>query len=600
MQQGQPQKELEQIIAKIRESDSVLIALSQNPSVDELSTAMGLALFIDKLGKHATAIYSGQTPNVLAFLNPEQKFETNTNGLQDFIIAINKDKADHLRYKLDGDYVKVYITPYRTTISESDLEFSHGDYNVNLVIALNVENAEDLDAALSEHGRIMHDAAIVNIAAGAPGKFGEVQWVDPGASSVAEMATELVFAMKDDAGVDKEIATALLTGVVAATERFSNNRTQPDTMNVAAKLMEAGADQQLISANIMKEEPRALEIERGEAKAPEAVQKEEPELPSDSTVLEVRSAETKEEPVAQVEEQKPEEVAKSPVDEVLESLKTKEEGVTIPAVEPQPEMTEKTDTLPEVQIPEAPVQQPEMPVEQPKAQLPEIKPLAQNIETSAGEIPKLNSDVMAELKKMSEPKVEEEEKPALDTAGALGKDYGSMIDEALSEGEQPKAGNGYLGGNPALMAAPKVGDDFEDKNIPELSFDRPVDMSEEKGDEAKEADSYIAPTPMKTLEPVDQDMGAVVAPEKTLEPKPEGLPLPDEDILPPPPTPPIDFSDAQLPTVDDFGGQEKTEEVAAAPQIESAPIAPLGEPQQPAAGAEVPGDDAGAFKIPGM
>ena len=104
-----------------------------------MAAAIGLTMLLDNTGKHATAIYSGATPNALRFLKPEETFETDTNSLQDFIIALNKEKADHLRYKVEGDYVKVYITPYKTEISEKDLEFSHGDFNVDLVIGLDVK-----------------------------------------------------------------------------------------------------------------------------------------------------------------------------------------------------------------------------------------------------------------------------------------------------------------------------------------------------------------------------------------------------------------------------------------------------------------------------
>jgi hypothetical protein len=137
-------------------------------------------------------------------------------------------------------------------LSENDLEFSHGDFNVDLVLALGVPQATDLDAALSEYGRIMHDATTVDITCDAPGRFGEIEWSDPGASSVSEMVTKLIFAMQGkDAVVDKEIATALLTGIVAATGRFSNDRTNSETMQLASKLMSMGADQQLISSHVM-------------------------------------------------------------------------------------------------------------------------------------------------------------------------------------------------------------------------------------------------------------------------------------------------------------------------------------------------------------
>ena len=241
-----------QVAERIRTSDYVLIALSKDPSVDELSAALGLTFILDKMGKHATAIFSGAVPNAIEFLEPEKTFETNTNSLQDFIIALDKEKADHLRYKIDGDYVKVFITPYKTTIDENDMEFSHGDYNVDLVVALNVASAEDLDSALTEYGRIMHDASSINISANVPGKFGDLEWGDPAASSVSEMIFVLSQAIKekDKDNIDKPTATALLAGIVAATNRFSNEHTSPETMEVASKLMSAGADQQLISSSI--------------------------------------------------------------------------------------------------------------------------------------------------------------------------------------------------------------------------------------------------------------------------------------------------------------------------------------------------------------
>ena len=252
---------MQKVAEKIENASNILVAVSKDPTVDELSAALGLTMMLDGMGKHATAIYSGQTPNAIQFLEPEKTFESNTNSLQDFIIALSKDKADHLRYKIDGDFVKVFITPYKTTIDESDLEFSHGDFNVDLVIALGVPSTDDLDAALSEHGRILHDASSINITNSAPGEFGEMQWSEPGASSVSEMVSGLAFMMKDKVKMNKVVATAFLTGIVANTDRFLNDRTTPTTMDVAAKLMQAGANQQLISSNLEE----ALEKTEGQS-----------------------------------------------------------------------------------------------------------------------------------------------------------------------------------------------------------------------------------------------------------------------------------------------------------------------------------------------
>ncbi|MDR1032481.1 MAG: hypothetical protein LBL84_00525 [Candidatus Nomurabacteria bacterium] len=246
----------QEVASKIKDSESILITVNNDPTVDELATALALTLVIDSMGKHATAIASGKIPDALEFLSPEKTFENNVDSLRDFIIALNKEKADHLRYKIEGDFVKVFITPYRTTISEDDLEFSRGDYNVELVISLNVKTNDNLDKALRAHGKILHDATVINITTSSHEGIGDVSWVDENSSSLAEMVENLISYLKpDEEGdslIDQAVATALLTGIVSATDRFSNERTSATTMGAASKLMKYGADQQLVVSNLDK------------------------------------------------------------------------------------------------------------------------------------------------------------------------------------------------------------------------------------------------------------------------------------------------------------------------------------------------------------
>jgi len=242
----------QQIVEKIKQSSNILVTVSQSPSVDELSAALGLTIMLNTLGKHATAVVSGDIPPAIDFLEPGKTFENTVDSLRDFIIALDKEKADHLRYKVDGDVVKIFITPYRTTISEDDLEFSQGDYNVETVVALGVKNKEHLDKALEAHGRILHDATVATVSCGDEhSELGSIDWYEPSASSISEMLVSLSEALKGDKPVlDEQTSTAFLTGIVASTDRFSNNKTSPKVMTMAAQLMAAGANQQLIAAKL--------------------------------------------------------------------------------------------------------------------------------------------------------------------------------------------------------------------------------------------------------------------------------------------------------------------------------------------------------------
>ena len=247
-------KTKQQIVEKIKTSTNILVTVSTDPSVDDLSAALALTVMLNKMGKHATAVFSGAVPPAITFLDPEKTFEATTDSLRDFIIALDKEKADHLRYKVEGDSVKIFITPYRTTITSEDLNFSQGDYNVELVLALGVNDQDHLDSALEAHGRILHDATVITISAGTEtSQLGSLDWHDDQASSLSEMLVSLGESMKSDKPLlDQQIATALLTGIVASTDRFSNPRTTSKVMTIAAQLMAAGADQQLIAAKLQE------------------------------------------------------------------------------------------------------------------------------------------------------------------------------------------------------------------------------------------------------------------------------------------------------------------------------------------------------------
>lgn len=244
------------LIEQLKKANNVLVTVNSNPSVDQLSAAIGLTIILNKLGKHATAVYSGATPSTIEFLQPEKTIEKNTDSLRDFIIALDKAKADKLRYKVEDKFVKIFITPYHTSLTENDLEFSQGDFNVDVIVALGVHQREELDQSIIAHGRILHDAVTVSVNNKQTAELGALNWFQPDASSLCEMVVGLIEPLQGEKTLlDSQTATAFLTGVVAETERFSNTKTTPHTMNISAILMKAGANQQLIASKLEVPKP---------------------------------------------------------------------------------------------------------------------------------------------------------------------------------------------------------------------------------------------------------------------------------------------------------------------------------------------------------
>ena len=643
---------ISQVAERIRTSDNVLVALSKDPSVDELSAALGLTFILDKIGKHATAIFSGSVPNAIEFLEPEKTFETNTNSLQDFIIALDKEKADHLRYKIDGDYVKVFITPYKTTIDEKDMEFSHGDYNVDLVIALNVASSDDLDSALTEYGRIMHDASSINISANVPGKFGDIEWGDPAASSVSEMIFSLSQEIKekDKDIIDKSTATALLAGIVAATNRFSNERTSPDTMTAASKLMMAGADQQLISSSIpvdilttdiVDASEDAKEEADSSNQASEEATKEEPAEPADPTNLSIKHEEPVDKP-AEIEQPAPKDEAipkNEAAPKVKAELRTKaeskeetekeQESIQEPAPvaeevaeepvgadsEPEPEDSKSVDIEPapiDSQIPDLePVTSPAKPSPEPipepaeQSVEPPITPIApaepEPQITLAADAPIVTPEeqakATAELEQLvSEPKM----------SGAVDESVMAELQSAHTKKNITPPGGALEPPETPKDYASLMETELSKESLPPMPISATLD----------EGEPLVAPVPNGVLssdeptkrdEPANDEGSAIkessVSGETVNNEYVDPLPMPNADsILPPPPAPfdlnaaPLYAADAPMPSAQEYANQIQNELGGGAADeqnnVTARSIGVMSDQVYPA--------DPSAFRIPGM
>ena len=83
--------------------------------------------------------------------------------------------------------------------------------------------------------------------------FGDINLVEPGAASSAELAYQLVKRM---GGVPTaEEATCFYTGIVTDTGRFMYSSTSPDTLRAAAELRDRGVDHTLVNQEIFESAP---------------------------------------------------------------------------------------------------------------------------------------------------------------------------------------------------------------------------------------------------------------------------------------------------------------------------------------------------------
>jgi len=189
-------------------SNSIVITNHINPDGDAMGSALGLAEVLKKEGKKVQVIVPNQYPNFLKWMD---------NGNKTLIYEDEKDKADEL-------------------IKEADLIF-HLDYN-------SLKRSGPMEAVLGEvtAKRIMIDHHQE------PGDFCDVCYSDTSMSSTCEMVYHFTNNLGWENLLDARIAANLYAGITTDTGSFKYSSTSPETLRVAAALIEKGVKPQDIAS----------------------------------------------------------------------------------------------------------------------------------------------------------------------------------------------------------------------------------------------------------------------------------------------------------------------------------------------------------------
>ena len=179
-------------LERVRRARRVLVTSHTSPDGDALGSELALLELLDHLGVDALVVNRDPGPSTLDHLP----------GLERVVV----------RGELPGD-------------------FPHG---FDLVVTVECPDLERPGFDGLDRAPILNiDHHATNL------QFGALNWVHPTAAATAQLLVLLVDAL--DVAIDAEIATCLLTGLVADTLGFRTASTSPEVMQTALELMRAGA-----------------------------------------------------------------------------------------------------------------------------------------------------------------------------------------------------------------------------------------------------------------------------------------------------------------------------------------------------------------------
>ena len=173
---------------KLHNANHILVVCHIRPDGDAIGSLLGLGLSLQEMGKKVQMVSPDGIPPNYRHLPGSDQILQSPSGMVDLIIVV--DCSDLSRV---GDILDDYAMP--------DINIDHHVTNLN---------------------------------------FGRLNLVDTEAVATAELLIQAL----DHLGmpVDEAISSALLTGIITDTLGFRTNNITSNTMRIAARLMEAGAN----------------------------------------------------------------------------------------------------------------------------------------------------------------------------------------------------------------------------------------------------------------------------------------------------------------------------------------------------------------------
>lgn len=244
----------EQVFGQIKKSETILICIGKNPNGDTLGSALGLCSILKKLGKKVDLVSPTAILEKYSFLPSSNIITHKLEGARDYILSVNieKEKLQQLRYAVQNEKLKIFITANTGNLGESDVTLESSKFRYDLTFVFGSQDLENLGNIYDENPELFYETPVINIDHNPSNEyFGKINFVDVASSSTSEIVFNLISEL-DEKLFDEQIATNLLAGIIYETGSFQNKNTTPKAFLAAASLIAKGANKQDIIRYLYK------------------------------------------------------------------------------------------------------------------------------------------------------------------------------------------------------------------------------------------------------------------------------------------------------------------------------------------------------------
>jgi len=236
-----------QTLNLVTQAEKILCDTTKNARGDGLMSILAAKNWLEEMGKTVKAVFPDAIPGNFEFIDGVTTIEDEFSRQGNVVISVTKGTKDgELDYSVGKNGEVNIVLP----VKKEAVALRQEDEKYDLILCFGVDRLTDLGGIYSEHIDFFQNTPLVNISANAGDAFAKFNLTDPTKSGATELLYDLI--MAQGSAIDEELATILLTGVIASSESFLGEGTTASAFLTASQLQAAGATQSDIIENLYK------------------------------------------------------------------------------------------------------------------------------------------------------------------------------------------------------------------------------------------------------------------------------------------------------------------------------------------------------------
>lgn len=237
----------EQALTKAKElvgnAKEIVIVTHGKPTLDSMGGSLALSLGLASLGKKASVICPDPvTVGLSSFVGVDKVAKE--FGKKNFVVSLDYEDGsiEKVSYNIEGKKFNLVVEhrPGYEPFTADKVQYAYQGVGADLVISVDTLALADLGSVYESNKDLFSGKSIINIDFHKDNvNYGQINLVDPGASSSSELVAEFLATL--GVKLTTDIATNLLNAIYDATNNFQSSNVTSMAFEVASVCVKAGA-----------------------------------------------------------------------------------------------------------------------------------------------------------------------------------------------------------------------------------------------------------------------------------------------------------------------------------------------------------------------